>query len=473
MVKLFKKSIPIIQSEKDRRVFIIYFFSFIGIISLLFFGIKGIMDGRLMYCVVIFSFFIVALVNVFFFWIRQRLVFASYMVIFLMFVLELALFAFLGHGTTGLFWYYVFPPLAIMLFANKKGTVISVILGLSTILLLSFPKEIMVNDYSNEIIIRFIFTYAVVVALINIYEYSRIKAHNAYLKALHETNVKNDEITKQKEELRSKSEQLSISNKELELKNMQIIDSIEYAKLIQEAILPSKSTFDENFSESFIIYKPKNIVSGDFYWLRTKDRYIYLAVIDCTGHGVSGAFMSMIGNTLLNEIISDTVCRTPCELLNELNKKIFFALKQGGENLDSDGDGMDLSMLRIDRTSGIMLFAGANQKILIIDQNKIKILHSDPFSLGGLFHKRICCKYENQQIDISKTAYLYLFTDGFSDQYGGEHDEKLQSERFYSLLQQASHMDIQSQKSHIEKYFDSWKGENVQIDDVTVLGIKI
>ena len=258
----------------------------------------------------------------------------------------------------------------------------------------------------------------------------------------------------------------------VEEKNLKITDSINYAKRIQQAILPSQELIKSCFPESFIFFRPKDIVSGDFYWFAEKNDKLIIAAADCTGHGVPGAFMSMIGNTLLNEIVNVKNILEPSKILNELNKGIVNLLNQSSTDSTTQDDGMDITIIAIDKTMQEMEFAGANHFSYLFNNSQFKTLKGDVFSIGGMFG-RADINFTSQKIKIEKGSTIYLFTDGFVDQFGGEKNTKFLSGRFETLLQNIQPMDMEHQKENLSTAFDDWKAQNKQLDDLLVMGIKI
>ncbi|MES2285998.1 MAG: tetratricopeptide repeat protein [Bacteroidota bacterium] len=258
----------------------------------------------------------------------------------------------------------------------------------------------------------------------------------------------------------------------VEEKNLKITDSINYGKRIQQAILPSQELIKSLLPDSFIFFRPKDIVSGDFYWISEKDDKLLIAVVDCTGHGVPGAFMSMIGNTMLNEIVNVKNISEPDQILDQLNKGIVSILHQNNSETNTQDDGMDITILAIDKTNNEITFAGANHFAYLIKNNELKTLEGDVFSIGGMFGKEDI-KFSNQKIKIEKGNTFYLFTDGFADQFGGEKNTKFLSSRFAELLQNIQQPDMEQQKEKLISAFDDWKGNNKQLDDVCVFGVKI
>ncbi|MES2396568.1 MAG: tetratricopeptide repeat protein [Bacteroidota bacterium] len=257
----------------------------------------------------------------------------------------------------------------------------------------------------------------------------------------------------------------------VEEKNEKITDSINYAKRIQQAVLPSDVLIKSFLPGSFIFFRPKDIVSGDFYWFSEKKDKLLIAVADCTGHGVPGAFMSMIGNTLLNEIVNVKNIVEPEQILDRLNKGIVSLLHQGEEATTQD-DGMDITILSIDRGNNEIEFAGANHFSYLFHQNRLETLKGDVFSIGGMFG-RSDINFTSKKIKVVEGNTVYLFTDGFIDQFGGEKNTKFLSGRFEQLLQSIQQYDIEQQQEKVKTAFDNWKGINKQLDDVLIVGIRL
>lgn len=258
----------------------------------------------------------------------------------------------------------------------------------------------------------------------------------------------------------------------VEEKNLKITDSINYAKRIQHSIFPTRELIKAVLPDSFVFFRPKDIVSGDFYWISEKNGKLLIAVADCTGHGVPGAFMSMIGNTLLNEIVNVKNISEPGQILNHLNKGIINILHQNNSETNTQDDGMDITILAIDKTNNEVEFAGANHFAYLIKVNELKTLKGDVFSIGGMFWEEDV-KFSSQKIKIEKGDTFYLFTDGFIDQFGGEKNSKFLSRRFEQLLQNIQQPDMEQQAEKLITAFDDWKGNNKQLDDVCVIGIRI
>lgn len=291
-----------------------------------------------------------------------------------------------------------------------------------------------------------------------------------------QTRFEKEKSEKEAELERFKNVELKKANTIIEQKNKDITDSINYAKRIQLGILPPKEILDKCFNNYFVLYKPKDIVSGDFYWAveqtdsKTKENVSIIASVDCTGHGVPGAFMSMLGNTLLNQTITNPNVRTAADVLNYLNHKLPENLKAtGGE--ENIRDGMDMSLCIFDFKNGRMQFAGANNSCWIIRDNQIIELKGDKQAISAStdLEKK---DFVNQVFDLKKNDFIYLFTDGFADQFGGPNEKKFSYKRLRELLISNNGKSGQQQKELLDSAFEKWRGTLEQIDDVCIIGIK-
>lgn len=278
--------------------------------------------------------------------------------------------------------------------------------------------------------------------------------------------AENERVLEQK--VIERTEEVVKQKKEIEYLFTQVTDSIRYAKRIQEAILPPIKNFQTLLPQSFILYKPKDIVSGDFYWIDKKDKYIYVAAVDCTGHGVPGAFMSIIGSNLLKDILNNTHLVHPSEILDELNIRIAQTLHS--EQTDTK-DGMDLALVAIHTDTLEMEYATAMNPICLVKNNEYKILEGNRFPIGK--YTDVINKFTNHIIQLEKGDIVYLFSDGYSDQFGGPKGKKLYKKNFYKILEEASKWPIEHQRFILDKKFNEWKGDLEQVDDILVIGIKI
>ncbi len=247
-----------------------------------------------------------------------------------------------------------------------------------------------------------------------------------------------------------------------------LIESLEYAKNIQKAIFPTYQQIHYLFSDSFVFFLPKDIVSGDFYWIRKIDDNIVFTVGDCTGHGVPGAFMSILGIIFLNEITNHEPLLSANQILNALRERIMKILNQTGKNYEQK-DGMDLTLCIYNEKTNILQFAGANNPLYHVRDKTIHSLKGDkmPIGISGLYEE----SFSNHTIELKNKDRIYLFTDGFADQFGGKKDEKFKIKRFRQLLLDIQDYDLEKQKQKLRETHMSWKGNAEQVDDILIMGI--
>ena len=258
---------------------------------------------------------------------------------------------------------------------------------------------------------------------------------------------------------------------ELSEKNKDITDSIKYAQRIQEAIFPSASHFSNLLPQSFVLFKPKDIVSGDFYWVeKGLDDSVYIAVVDCTGHGVPGAFMSIVGFNLLNKAIHENKCDNPADILNQVNAYLTETLKQTFEE-SAVKDGMEISLCKWNKNKNELIFAGANTIIYHISDYQINIVRGNKHPIGSFYGEQLK-PYQNAQVIIKPNDCVYLFSDGFADQFGGPKGKKYKYKQLEDFLLLNSIKPIGEQNQLLNNEFESWKGNLEQIDDVCVIGIR-
>ncbi len=259
------------------------------------------------------------------------------------------------------------------------------------------------------------------------------------------------------------------SNKRLLEKNKDITDSIYYAQRIQQSILQTGEKLAEYFDQSFLIYKPKDIVSGDYYWFYEDEHYKYISVVDCTGHGVPGAMMSMVANSIFKEVFINKQITDPAQVLKELDKELEKAINRHSDEAFSDG--MDVSLIRINKVTNELVFAGAFRSVIIARATDIMELKGSRYPIG--FYSGIEKEFENTLFQLQKGDCIYLYTDGFIDQFGGEKNKKLNKFNFKDLLQTINDMGMEEQEAFLDYSFNNWKQDNNQTDDVLVIGLKI
>jgi serine phosphatase RsbU (regulator of sigma subunit) len=282
-------------------------------------------------------------------------------------------------------------------------------------------------------------------------------------------------------ELKEQNDKIIMANAELkqlyEITNIQkeeIINSINYAQRIQSAILPPEAYITELLNENFILYKPKDIVSGDFYWIKQVKQYIILASADCTGHGVPGAFMSMLGISHLNEIVQSREITQANQILNELRQQIKNSLRQSGKR-EGSRDGIDIALCVIDTREKVMQYSGANSPLYIISNNNgealLKEIKADPMPVGVHFSGDK--SFTNHEVKLEIGDTFYIFSDGYVDQIGGERNHRFTSENFKNLLLEIYDQPLYEQKEILERSLKDWMGDHSQRDDILVIGVRV
>lgn len=270
-----------------------------------------------------------------------------------------------------------------------------------------------------------------------------------------------------------KNRQIGEKNQVIQKVNKQMFESIHYAKQIQQAVFLAEDEIRKYFKDAYILNLPRDIVSGDFFWIYQMGNNIIFALVDCTGHGIPGAFMSFIGNSLLNEIVKEKNITQPAQILTDLHTGVQKALRQESKYTSSD-DGMDMVLCNFDAGSYELQFAGARNDAYIIKNDSFKALTGSPFSIGenteGLKHD---VHFTNKTITIKKGSVLYLTTDGYLSQFGGQKEIKLNLHKFENTLKDIQPLDMPRQKEIMYNEFISWKGNQRQIDDVMVVGAKL
>ncbi|MCD4794894.1 MAG: SpoIIE family protein phosphatase [Bacteroidales bacterium] len=287
-------------------------------------------------------------------------------------------------------------------------------------------------------------------------------------------NQKNKEISLQKTIIEDQHNFVKKQKDQIEEQSEQITSSIQYASRIQKALLPPENLFSEVFKDSFVFYKPRDIVSGDFYWLKKINNTVIFAAADSTGHGVPGAFMSMLGIAFLNEIVSeDTHDFTSCSssmILDDLRDRIKNSLRQTGED-DQTKDGMDMALVMLDTNTNTIQFSGAYNPLYIVRNKKLTEVQADRMPVG--VYLKDSEPFSNKRAQLHEGDVLYLFSDGFYDQFGGESGRKFMKNKFRELIEEISDKAMNEQKQILENTFNEWKGDYEQADDVLVAGIKI
>jgi serine phosphatase RsbU (regulator of sigma subunit) len=265
--------------------------------------------------------------------------------------------------------------------------------------------------------------------------------------------------------------QIKKAKGEIEHKNKDIMDSINYAKKIQYAVLPHEETIFRSAPLSFIYYSPKDVVSGDFYWFHeiNADEYIFVCA-DCTGHGVPGAFMTVVCSNLLNQTVIDNRIFSPAAILTELERLLNVTLKQDNQRLQGVQDGMDLSLIHVNKATRSCTLASARRPVLMISGNEMREIRASKFSLGGMVGG--VKNFHEEMVAFGKEDLLFMYTDGFTDQFGGPKGKKYSSRRLREFILSIRNDTAQVQKQKLSEEFSTWSSGFDQVDDVCVVGVR-
>lgn len=278
------------------------------------------------------------------------------------------------------------------------------------------------------------------------------------------------EIRSQKLELEKKHREVLAQNEKISRQSKEILDDIRYSKRIQKAILPTDEYVFQVLPEHFILDIPKNIVSGDFYWLGELGDRKVIVVADCTGHGISGAFMTMAGAAFLNEISGLRTVTKSSDILFQLRGLVMKLLKQKGEEGETP-DGMDISLVIIEKNGNEIQFSGANNPLYIISEGQLNIIQGDRMPIG--IHLNFTDPFTCHEMDIKLGDMVYMFTDGYADQFGGPNNKKFRYRQFQELLLSVHKLPLAEQKDKLRRTIADWRGDNIQVDDILILGFKL
>lgn len=316
------------------------------------------------------------------------------------------------------------------------------------------------------------------IAIVLVFIFRLYRQKNEYNKQLllknQEVLIQNLEINQHREEIETQRDALEDSNVIIQKKNESITNSINYARNIQSAMLNRKTKLSNYVTKSFILFKPRDIVSGDFYWYAKIKHKKFIIVSDCTGHGVPGAFISMIGNNILTDLIMHQNIHNPSEILFELNKGVVEALNQ---NHSDNSDGMDIAICVIDEENKELEYAGAKSPIILFQSDMLNYVKPDTHSVGGVHRfrkKKKTNKFITKIFDIAdQETSVYMFSDGIIDQFDSTDSNKFTRKRFKEILEKSQELSMEDQKIRLDQVLNNWKGNTNQTDDITVLGFKL
>ncbi|MCK4663973.1 MAG: SpoIIE family protein phosphatase [Bacteroidales bacterium] len=382
-----------------------------------------------------------------------------------------------GIFSPHLTWIGFIPILAFLFTGRIYGLLWSSMILVMTILIFYLELTAYINlkpdafsldatYYFKSILPFFIFLFVTILS----YEKSKLKDIKRLEKAKNEILKNNEILAEQNEEIIIHLEEIEKQRDVVTNQKREITDSILYAKRIQEALLPPDEVLDEALSEYCVLFKPKDIVSGDFYWLKKIENLIIIAVADCTGHGVPGAFMSMLGVSLLNEtVINDDEIKAN-QILNQLRDKLKKSLRQSGKRGEQK-DGMDIALCIIDTEKMKIQYSGAYNPMYLFRNNNIIEFQGDKNPVGIYILEKE--SFTNHETDIQKGDVIYIFTDGYIDQMGGTYNKKFLSGNFKKLLLNIHKNPMNEQKTILEKTITDWKKNKEQVDDILIFGMKI
>lgn len=282
--------------------------------------------------------------------------------------------------------------------------------------------------------------------------------------------VLEQKVVERTEEVVKQKEEIEVKTKELEILFKQVTDSIHYAKRIQVAILPPNNLVKDILPQSFVLYKPKDIVSGDFYWIDRKGDWCYFAAVDCTGHGVPGAFMSIVGYNLLKDILKTTERVEPSVIMDIMNDGVAHTLHASTSD-EQTKDGMDMTLCAINYHTLELQFAGAFNPLYIVRGNELLQYKADKFPVGMFVGGKR--NFTNNKVQLQKGDTIYIFSDGYADQFGGPKGKKFMAGNFRNLLIEASKLPIDSQKDMLNKTLEAWRGNLEQVDDILIIGVTV
>jgi len=451
---------------------------------------------------------------------RKRILIVSHVLVFGLFCLEV--FFLVRNGNTrlnissyyifpGIYWYYIFPPFSLFMLGRKVGSFYNIVLIGFTIFF--FSSSYFANDlYDIEFEVRLLSTYSAIFFFSFFFESIRRTTFDAY-KTTHNKNIKylrlislknaylnksnkelsqlaeevktqmeylkvlNNELVEQNEKIASQNSLLESQSKEIALQHDMLVqhkqnldDSILYASYIQNALLPSDELLKEFFPDNFILYKPRNVIGGDFYFIKKIDENLIIAAADCTGHGVPGAMLSMLGIASLSEIVYRREIYSTSMMLSDMRREVTSVLSRK-DNIYDAMDGMDISLCKINLTTLELQFSGAYNPVYLVRGAELINLKADKILVGNsMTHNQI---FTHQNLQLQKNDCLYLFSDGFIDQLGGEGRKKFMAKNFQELLVRIAQDKMKTQKKVLLQTLDKWRGNNDQTDDVMILGIRI
>ncbi|MBN2668932.1 MAG: SpoIIE family protein phosphatase [Bacteroidales bacterium] len=406
-------------------------------------------------------------------------------------------------GSSGGMVYYLFMYGAFIssLLQSKKALyfVIAFIVESLLFYILEYKGIMVVYNYPTELdrlldlLISFVFVMVGITVTIYLYKSQYQKSHQQIQEKNESLNQLIEEVSSQRDEIEAQIDKIEVQRNKIEEIHNEISQSIDYAQRLQKSVFPKEEALKPYVSDYFALLKPKDKVSGDFYWWSHVENYTVITATDCTGHGVPGAYMSMLGISFLREIVNKEYITHPGVILRKLRKEIVKVLNQKGE-LGEQKDGMDMALVSIQKDTYMVQYSGANNPLYIVTQREIDFQNNErakqfiptkdipdctsylyeirPDKMPIAYYDKMD-KFLNHEIQLQKGDQIYLFSDGFADQFGGDKGKKFKYKAFKCLLLENAKKSMAEQKQIIEQTFETWKGSFEQIDDVVILGVKL
>lgn len=339
--------------------------------------------------------------------------------------------------------------------------------GLVLIVIYTVAALLLQIDKVQILLAGAFFSSSVVIGSLALYNIELLERKEFFQK--HLLQEKQMQIITQRDKIQIQKNQAVKQHNERITQHKEVEDSIQYAKTIQKAILPPFSLLDDWVPEHFVYYKPKDIVSGDFYWFKKIKHFLFFVVADCTGHGVPGAFMSMLGVSSLNETITTIRLDSTGEILHRLRSRVKSALHQKSVKAYS-GDGMDMALFRIDTLTNELQYSGAYIPLIIIRNSELHEIKANKQPVAHYLEEK---EFTTHNFKLKKGDAIYSYTDGYIDQFGGDKNKKLRGKKLKEILIEISDKPMDEQNRVLDERFESWKNGNYQVDDVLVMGIRV
>lgn len=444
----------------------LYILIAISVYYSIFYSTQNLTDAS--FTILLFSFVFVILLILSL--LNKKPTLIAHLVVITTTLLFIVVVGFVEVDESNLFWYFLYPFVPYFLRGRKIGAIYTAIIYLFVIIIMFFPPQ-GYYTYDTDLKKVFFIAFTTELVLLSLFDFIRTTLYNTLL-----TNTSKEidlltEVITQKDKIASQVNEIYIQNKKLQEQNTAIKESIDYALFIQASIFPDIDEIRKKF-DAFVLYKPKDIVSGDFFWHFDFGRYTFLAVVDCTGHGVPGAFLSLIGINFLNEIVNQTIL-DPIEILEELDDKISASLKQDAFGIH---DGMDVCLVRIldQKEEYNVVFSGAKRPLLYYNskEKKIERIKGSRRPIGGAIkafkqHEFIKTEFTAYQGDV-----LYLTSDGYVDQHNIDR-KRIGSRIFLSILEGIATNTSYEQIEVLSNFLMEWQSVEQQTDDITILGLKL